>query len=91
MGYTFALELAKSGLPLETALREHLAHNHYPPLPLVLVRTAKQVIEQFQEGNYEVQIDLPEGITWKGEAKAPLLACIEAWHLDAFIEPDEDE
>lgn len=78
----------------ETAIRWHLRSNHYPPVPESMVNTcldAIQIALQSQWGDAELsdEIELPDGITWRGSTSAPAYAIIEAHHLDAFINYDE--
>lgn len=75
----------------DTALRWHLKSNHYPPLPDCVLPLAKQSIELANDGEWDARIDLTEaGISWRGQNSAPVSACVEAWHLDAFLENCED-
>lgn len=52
MGSLQAMEMRKR-LALDQALRWHLAHNHYPPIPLCWLPIAKQVIEKANESYAE--------------------------------------
>lgn len=70
---------------LETALHWHLTSNHFPPLPLSILPAALLVIELANAGEWDTRVDLPEGVTWRGETTAPVLACVEGWHLNAFL------
>lgn len=94
MGSNIALDLAESintGLAtLDQALIIHLRSNHYPPLPLSLLPTCKLVIQAINEGDYNREITLPDGITWRGKEAAPAGACLEAWHLSFFCDQEED-
>jgi hypothetical protein len=31
-------------------------------------------------------IDLPAGVTWKGQTWATAEACVDGWHLDGFLD-----
>lgn len=70
----------------DATLTWHLTSNHYPPLPIELLPVAKRVIRKANDEQWEANVRLPEGITYKGSTLAPVWACVEAWHLDAFIE-----
>jgi len=75
---------------LDTALSIHLSSNHYPPLPDCVLPLAKQAIQMANEGDWDGEVDLSEaGISWRGQSKAPVSACIEAWHLDCFLDEQE--
>lgn len=68
-------------------LEYHLQHNHYPPVPLSMVPVCEQAIAEANDnGDPFMQIDLPEGITYKGETAAPVHALIEQHHLDPWLE-----
>lgn len=59
----------------------------YPPLPVSLVPVAKNIIENLSAGGDPAElVELPEGIEYRGQRLAPALACVEAWHLEAFIQ-----
>jgi hypothetical protein len=78
---------------LRPALVWHLQANHYPPVPTTMVdpciAAIDAAIEFYTDGDersLEGMIDLPEGITWKGQPAAPAAAIIEQHHLWPFIE-----
>lgn len=85
MGHMQAMEMAAHA-DLDTALRWHLTSNHYPPLPVALVEPAKQAIAFANEGQWDVPVALPDGISYRGREFAPVWAAVDGWHLDAFIE-----
>jgi hypothetical protein len=93
MGNNFATELADNDLfpelDLETAIGYHLQGNHYPPVPLSMVQPCIDAIDAFYDEDYNREIDLPNPITWKGNATAPASAIIEQHHLDAWL-PESD-
>lgn len=76
-------------LRLDQALTIHLQSNNYPPLPLSLLPTCHQVIDLANNGEFDGEVELPAGITYKGNSRAPVRECIQAWHLDAFIDYQE--
>ncbi len=71
---------------MDTALRWHLASNHYPPIPAVMVEPCKVAIANAQQADWDVEIDLPEGILWRGQATCPTHALVEGLHLSQFID-----
>lgn len=88
MGSTFATELAEMdlGLTMEDSIRIHLSANHYPPVPSSMVKPCIEAIQAWNEDeDLNRQIELPEGISWRGETYAPAHAIIEAHHLDAWL------
>lgn len=89
MGSTQAREMAER-LELDQALTWHLRANHYPPIPLEMVEVCKDAIVAFNELDYNREIDLPLGTTYRGLTTAPASAIVDAHHLDAWIETEED-
>lgn len=85
----FASMVEDEGLDLTTALEWHLTANHFPPLPLELVPVAVKVIDLANQEDWDAEVELPEGVTYKDRGTAPVYACVEAWHLDAFLEGGE--
>ena len=84
----FAVAVAEGMVNLDGALQYHFTSNHYPPLPVSLIPLAKRIIETVSDdaGRVDEMVNLPDGRLWKGKAKAPVSECIEAWHLDSFIQ-----
>jgi hypothetical protein len=89
MGRNLAEELAGS-LGLRQSLAIHLRSNHYPPVPTSMIEPCIEAIQACNEGDYDRQIDLPEGVSWRGKTQAPAHAIAESHHLDAWIECDEE-
>ena len=91
MGSVTAIGLADSVLDLETQLAYHLQGNHYPPVPLSMVQPCIDAIDAFYDEDWDREIAMPEGVSYKGSNVAPAWAIIEQHHLDWFITPvDED-
>lgn len=89
MGALQAQEMAEA-LPLEDALAWHLRANHYPPVPHEMIPVCKEAIEAVNEYDFDRQIELPLGTTYRGLTTAPASAIVEAHHLDSWIEIEED-
>lgn len=93
MGSNFATELADGTLndlgiqlDIETQIEMHLRGNHYPPVPSSMVKPCIEAIDAVNDlGLWEAPIELPEGVSWRGETHAPASAIIEAHHLDAWL------
>jgi hypothetical protein len=85
MGYSTALDLANSGLTLEDSVRYHLTGNFYPPIPSSMTEPCVQAIQNANTGNWNAEVELPEGITYRGSLTAPTMALIEAHRLDFWI------
>lgn len=84
MGYTTAQELATI-LDLEGSIAMHLTANHYPPVPRSMVQPCIDAIDAFHDEDYEREIELPEGVSWRGNSTAPASAIVDAHHLDAWL------
>lgn len=81
----FAEAVSDGEVSLEQALSWHLQANHYPPVPTSIIPACLAAIDAYNEEDYDAEVDLPEGITWRGRTAAPAHAIIEAHHLDAFL------
>ena len=87
MGRNFAEDLSLAdNLDIETQVAIHLKSNHYPPVPEFMVKTCVEAIDAVNDlGLWELEIPLPEGVSYKGLHEAPAWAIIEQHHLDAWI------
>lgn len=84
MGFNTALDLSEN-TDIHTALRIHLQANHYPPVPSSMVQPCLDAIDAYHDEAYNRLIELPEGVSWRGETSAPASAIAEAHHLDAWL------
>lgn len=89
MGHLQASEMARL-TDLDTALRWHLQHNHYPPVPLSMLPACKAAIVAYEDEDYQQAIELPKGVSWKGKPSAPASAIVTDHHLDAFISREDE-
>lgn len=85
-------EAVEDGLcTLDHALEYHFTANHFPPLPVSLVPVAKRALVKAARGEWDANVSLRgTGVSYKGSQLAPVSACMESWHLYAFL-PDEEE
>ena len=95
MGSVTAIGLADTTLDLETQLAYHLKGNHYPPVPVEMVKPCIEAIDAYYDEDFNRMIEMPMvgdfQITYKGMTHAPAHAIVEQHHLDWFINPvDED-
>jgi hypothetical protein len=95
MGSVTAIGLADTTLDLETQLAYHLKGNHYPPVPVEMVKPCIEAIDAFYDEDFNRMIEMPMvgdfQILYKGMSHAPASAIVEQHHLEWFIEPaDED-
>jgi len=94
MGSNLAHDLAgMKDLSLDRSLAIQLTSNHYPPVPLTMIDPCKEAILAGREEDFDRLIDLPEGISWRGNTAAPARAIIEGHHLEAWLytDPEEEE
>ena len=75
-------------ISLSTQLDFHLRANHYPPVPSSMVQPCIDAIVAYNDGDSNKEIELPQGISWRGEPNAPAYAIIEAHHLEAWLSED---
>ena len=88
MGYNTALDLSNE-LDLEVALGYHLQGNHYPPVPLSMVQPCIEAIDAYYDEDYDKLIEMPEGVSYRGNTHAPAHAIIDQHHLHAWL-PESD-
>jgi len=69
---------------METALRWHLSSNHYPPVHPVFLPTARQAIALANQGDWDTEIVMPNGIT------KTVSGIIDGLHLSSFLNENED-
>lgn len=90
MGSNFATDLAENiDISLEQAIGYHLQGNHYPPVPLSMVQPCIEALDAYYEEDFNREIEMPEGVSYKGKTTAPAFAIIEQHHLNAWL-PEED-
>jgi len=89
MGNMQAMDMAdainKKWIDLGTALHWHLRYNHYPPLPVALIETAKTAIERANEGDFDSQIELPQDISFRGRSKMSVYDAVEYMRLNTYV------
>lgn len=91
MGMNTALDLAENiDLSLESAIGMHLRGNHYPPVPLSMVQPCIDAIDAAYDEDFDKEIDMPEGVSYKGKTTAPAWAIIEQHHLHAWLPEEAD-
>ena len=92
MGNQLSRELADNdfNLSLDNALAIHLQSNHYPPVPISMVPVCIEAIDAYNEGDMQRLIQLPANTSWRGLPSAPAIAIIEAHHLDAWCDNDDE-
>jgi hypothetical protein len=95
MGSVTAIGLADTTLDLETQLAYHLKGNHYPPVPIEMVKPCIEAIDAFYDEDFNRMIEMPMvgdfQILYKGMSHAPASAIVEQHHLEWFINPVDEE
>jgi hypothetical protein len=90
MGSNFATDLAENiDISLESAIGMHLQGNHYPPVPLSMVQPCIEAIDAYYDEDFDKEIEMPEGVSYRGKTTAPAWAIIEQHHLSAWL-PEEE-
>lgn len=74
-----------------TTLRWHLAVNHYPAIPETMLEACAEAIANANAGDWEAEVVLPDGVSWRGFTTCPTYALIEHAHLDGFLTGDDGE
>jgi len=90
MGNNLSHDLSTMDMSLEQSITIQLRSNHYPPVPYSMVPICIEAINAYNDGDYSKRINLPEGVSWRGQETAPANAIIEQHHLENWIEYDED-
>lgn len=68
------------------ALAWHLSSNHYPPVPASMIPVCEEAIRLAASEEWDEQVELPEGIYYRGSSTAPVSAIVEQHHLGDFVE-----
>jgi hypothetical protein len=101
MGNQTAISISETDITLEQQIAWHLQGNHYPPIPTTMVQPCIDAIDAYNQNNGNLEIEMPEGVFYKGNTTAPAWAIIDQHHLsawcydedyidDAWINEDED-
>jgi hypothetical protein len=93
MGSNMATEMADGtlsdlgiNLTIEQQIGIHLSSNHYPPVPAIMIPACIEAIDAVNDaGLWDLDIQMPEGVSYKGLTTAPAWAIIEQHHLNAWI------
>ena len=85
----FAEAVAEGDLSLAQAVAWHLQSNHYPPVPTSMVRPCLEAIEAVDAGELDHEVELPEGITFRGRSSCGVWDIVEGHHLHSFLSVEE--
>lgn len=82
----------RAAVDWDAALEWHLTNVCDPPLPVKYVPTCKAALDVFAVvgtdagGDEHVPVDLPEGLTWRGNSQAPASVIVDFWNLHSFVD-----
>lgn len=71
---------------LQAAVSWQLQSNHYPPVPTTMVEPCIKAIMAVADDEGDTLIELPEGVSYRGNWNAPAYAIVEQHHLYPFVE-----
>ena len=91
MGLMTSLAIGELEMTMEDQIGIHLRSNFYPPIPLSMVQHCVVAINAYWNEDYLAEIEVPEGVQWRGSTFAPASAIVEGHRLDGFVMQDEWE
>ena len=91
MGKALAQDLAENVIDIHSSIAFHLSGNFYPPVPATMVQPCVDAIYAAADEDWDLLIELPAGVTWKGETSAPVHAIVEQHHLEPWINGEDNE
>jgi hypothetical protein len=90
MGLNFATELSSMDtMPMEQQINLHLQYNFYPPVPSSMVQPCIDAINAYWNEEIYTEIELPQGVEYRGSNFAPAHAIVENHRLDPWIASDD--
>lgn len=87
----FASTVTDGTVALDAALHWHLTSNHYPPVPASMIPACKAAIDLANRGDHDGRVELPDGVTCRGESTATAEDIIRQHHLWDFLASDDDQ
>jgi (2Fe-2S) ferredoxin len=90
MGRNFATELSTMDtMPIEQQINLHLQYNFYPPIPSSMVQPCIDAIDAYCDEDIYREIEMPQGVSYRGMNTAPAHAIVEQHRLDSWLIEDE--
>ncbi len=90
MGTILSMDIAElvkeNSLTLDAALDFMMKANFYPPLPSQFKPVFKKAIELAADGDFDANVELPLGITYKDKGSAPVWSIIDGFHLEYLVD-----
>jgi len=91
MGRNFATELSTMDtMSIEQQINLHLQYNFYPPVPSSMVQPCIDAINAYWNEDFNAEIELPQGVEWRGQNTAPAHAIVDNHRLDVWLMEDEN-
>jgi hypothetical protein len=91
MGRNFATELSTMDtMPLEQQINLHLQYNFYPPVPSSMVQPCIEAIDAYWDEDIYREIEMPQGVYYRGINTAPAHAIVEQHRLDSWLSELDD-
>ena len=92
MGRNFATDLSnETSLSLEQQVAIHFSSNCYPPVPQFMVAVAVEAINACNDEQYDLEIELPAGVTFRNSSTVTAINAVDNLRLEAWITNDESE
>ncbi len=90
MGSLQAAEMAEL-MQMEQAIAWHLSSNHYPPIPASMAKPCLDAIDAYWEDDIDREIQMPDGISYRGESTVAAREIIISCNLDAWLDSGEED
>lgn len=89
MGARTSQEIANTDLTLNQQISWHFSGNCYPPVPQFMVEPAIEAINAYNEGDYDLEIALPDGVEFRGSSTVSASKIVDSLRLDAWLVGEE--
>ena len=87
MGLNFATELSTMDtMPIEAQINMHLQYNFYPPITSSMVQPCIDAIDAYMDDDIYREIEMPQGVSYRGSDFAPAYAIVEQHRLGPWCE-----
>jgi hypothetical protein len=91
MGNNFATELSnETSLTLEQQIAIHFSSNCYPPIPQFMVSVAIEAINACNDEQYDLEIELPQGVTFRNSTTVTAINAVDNLRLEAWLTESEE-
>lgn len=90
MGYLSALGIRDTDSTLEQQVAWHFQSNCYPPVPSLMIPFAVKAINYANDGEWDLAVECPSGVSWRGQEQVAVHNIIDQLHLEAFVDTEDD-